>query len=57
MQRVAEAEENCQPFIHRSDLGARKFAEHTPDPPLIDGSKMIDKREMILREAGLSGRK
>jgi hypothetical protein len=43
-----------QPLIDRSNLFARKFAEHEPDTPLVDRSQMIDYREGLLAESTLS---
>jgi hypothetical protein len=42
---VFEAEKDRQPLIDRKDLAGRQFAEHAADPPLVDGSKLIDERE------------
>src|SRR5271157_2446186 len=38
MKPVAEAEEDRRPLIDRGDFFTRKFAEHAPDPPLVNRS-------------------
>lgn len=42
---VFEAEKGRQALIDGKDLTGRQFAEHAADPPLVDGSKVIDQRE------------
>ena len=42
MKSVAKSKEERQPLIEGSDLVPRKLTEHTPDPPLVDRSQMVD---------------
>ena len=56
MQLVAKAEEDRQPLIDSGHLFPRKFPEHAPDPPLVDGSQMVNQREGPLGEAAMAGR-
>jgi hypothetical protein len=42
MKSVAKSEEERQPLIHGSDLFPRKLTKHTPNPPFVDRSQMID---------------
>src|ERR1017187_3367839 len=56
MKPVANAEEGHQPLIDRRHLWARQLPEHAPDPPLIDGSQMIDQREGLPGESALARR-
>jgi hypothetical protein len=56
MKPAVEAEEDRHALIDGSDLSPRKFAEHAPDPPLVDLSQMIGQREGPFGEAAWAGR-
>src|ERR1022692_1903889 len=52
---AAEAEQEQQSLSDGGHLFARKFAKHAPDPPLVDGSQLVDQREGLLGETALAG--
>jgi hypothetical protein len=54
MRTVAEAEKDHQSFIDGGHLFPGKLAKYATDPPLVDGSQMVDQGEGLLREAALA---
>jgi hypothetical protein len=56
MKPVAQAQEDRQSLIDGSHLFLSKFAKYAPDPPLVDGSQMVDQREGLLGKAALAWR-
>jgi len=56
VEPATEAKEGCQPLIDGGHLFRRQLAKHAPDPPLVDGSQLVDRREGLLGETALARR-
>ena len=56
MKPVGKAQENRQSLIDRSHLFLGKFTKYAPDPPLVNGSQMVDQCKGLLGEAAPAGR-
>jgi hypothetical protein len=54
MKPIAKAQEERQAVIDGSHLFASKLAEYAPDPPLVDGSQMVNQCEGFLGEAAIT---
>jgi len=56
MKPIAKAQVDRQSLIDGSHLFRSKLTKYAPDPPLVDGSQMVDQCEGLSGEAALAGR-
>jgi hypothetical protein len=57
MKPIRKAQEGRQSLIDGSNLLLRELTKYATDPPLVDGSQMVDQGERPLGKATLAGRK